>query len=134
MDWRGAYQISLSVIALLAFAGAAWLIVAPKPSPGIEIIPPPTPDASSFAPAPGADAPAGDPDPSDGGGGLVVNLNSASASELTALPGIGETLAGRIVAWREENGPFARVDQVMAVSGIGPATYERIRPYARVRE
>ena len=134
MDWRGAYQISLSVIALLAFAGAAWLIVAPKPSPGVEIIPPPTPDASSFAPASGADAPAGDPDPSDGGGGLVVNLNSASASELTALPGIGETLAGRIVAWREENGPFARVDQVMAVSGIGPATYERIRPYARVRE
>ena len=134
MDWRGAYQISLSVIALLAFAGAAWLIVAPKPSPGVEIIPPPTPDASSFAPASGADAPAGNPDPSDGGGGLVVNLNSASASELTALPGIGETLAGRIVAWREENGPFARVDQVMAVSGIGPATYERIRPYARVRE
>ena len=36
-------------------------------------------------------------------------------------------------AWREENGPFARIDQVMAVSGIGPATYERIRPYARVR-
>lgn len=134
MDWRGAYQISLSVIALLAFAGAAWLIVAPKPSPGVEIIPPPTPAASSFAPASGADAPAGNQDPSDGGGGLVVNLNSASASELTALPGIGETLAGRIVAWREENGPFARVDQVMAVSGIGPATYERIRPYARVRE
>lgn len=134
MDWRGAYQISLSVIALLAFAGAAWLIVAPKPSPGIEIIPPPSPAASSFAPASGADAPAGNPDPSDGDGALVVNLNSASASELTALPGIGETLAGRIVAWREENGPFARVDQVMAVSGIGPATYERIRPYARVRE
>lgn len=134
MDWRGAYQISLSVIALLAFAGAAWLIVAPKPSPGIEIIPPPSPAASSAAPASGADAPAGNPDPSDGDGALVVNLNSASASELTALPGIGETLAGRIVAWREENGPFARVDQVMAVSGIGPATYERIRPYARVRE
>lgn len=133
MDWRGAYQISLSVIALLAFAGAAWLIVAPKPSPGIEIIPPPSPAASSFAPASGADAPAGDASDGDGGA-LVVNLNSASASELTALPGIGETLAGRIVAWREENGPFARVDQVMAVSGIGPATYERIRPYARVRE
>lgn len=133
MDWRGAYQISLSVIALLAFAGAAWLIVAPKPSPGVEIIHPPSPAASSAAPASGADAPAGDASDGDGGA-LVVNLNSASASELTALPGIGETLAGRIVAWREENGPFARVDQVMAVSGIGPATYERIRPYARVRE
>ena len=34
-----------------------------------------------------------------------------------ALPGIGETLAGRIVAYREENGPFLRADQVMAISG-----------------
>lgn len=131
MDWRGAYQVSLSVIALLAFAGAAWLIVAPKPSPGIEIIPPsPSPSLSLDSPASDA-APAGNAPAPDGGGGLVVNLNTASASELTALPGIGETLAARIVAWREEHGPFARVDQVMAVSGIGPSTYERIRPYAR---
>ena len=72
--------------------------------------------------------------PNGDGGGLSVNLNTASASELTALPGIGETLAARIVAWREENGPFVRVDQVMAVSGIGPRTYERIRPYAHARE
>ena len=133
MDWRGAYQISLSVIALLAFAGAAWLVVAPKPSPGIEIIhPSPSPSLSSDSSAPDGAAPAGNASREDGGG-LVVNLNTASASELTALPGIGETLAARIVAWREENGPFARVDQVMAVSGIGPATYERIRPYARAR-
>ena len=132
MDWRGAYQISLSVIALLAFAGAAWLVVAPKPSPGIEIIPPPSPSLSLDSPASDA-APAGNASAPDGGG-LVVNLNTASASELTALPGIGETLAARIVEWREENGPFARVDQVMAVSGIGPATYERIRPYARALE
>ena len=131
MDWRGAYQVSLSLIALLAFAGAAWLMVAPEPSPGIEIIAPaPTPDA---APVSGSAAPAEDSSVQDGDA-LSVNLNSASASELTALPGIGETLAARIVAWREENGPFDRVDQVMAVSGIGPATYERIRPYARVWE
>ena len=131
MDWRGAYQISLSVIALLAFAGAAWLVVAPKPSPGIEIIPPsPSPGLSLDSPSSSGAAPAGNASAPDGGG-LVVNLNTASASELTALPGIGETLAARIVAWREEHGPFARVDQVMAVSGIGPATYERIRPYAR---
>ena len=133
MDWRGAYQISLSLIALLAFAGAAWLMVAPEPSPGIEIIPPPSADAPSPASASGAAAPAGDSSVQDGDA-LSVNLNTASASELTALPGIGETLAARIVAWREENGPFDRVDQVMAVYGIGPATYERIRPYARARE
>ncbi len=131
MDWRGAYQVSLSLIALLAFAGAVWLMVAPEPSPGIEIIAPaPTPDAALVS---GSAAPAEDSSVQDGDA-LSVNLNSASASELTALPGIGETLAARIVAWREENGPFDRIDQVMAVSGIGPATYERIRPYARVWE
>lgn len=124
MDWRGGYQISLSVIALIAFAGALWLIVAPQPSPGIEIIPPT--EAADPAPA-GASRDQGDSP-------LSVNLNAASADELAELPGIGEVLAGRIIAWREKNGPFARIDQVMAVSGIGPATYERIRPHVRAQE
>lgn len=128
MDWRGGYQISLSVIALIAFAGALWLVVAPQPSPGIEIIPP----TEAADPAPAA-ASAGDTR-GQGDSPLSVNLNAASADELAELPGIGEVLAGRIIAWREKNGPFARIDQVMAVSGIGPATYERIRPYVLARE
>lgn len=129
MDWRGGYQISLSVIALIAFAGALWLVVAPQPSPGIEIIPP----TEVAGPAPAASASAGDTR-DQGDSPLSVNLNAASADELAELPGIGEVLAGRIIAWREKNGPFARIDQVMAVSGIGPATYERIRPHVRARE
>ena len=127
MDWRGGYQISLSVIALIAFAGALWLIVAPQPSPGIEIVPPASPNA---VPA----AVSSEAEPDGNAATLSVNLNAASAVELAELPGIGEVLAARIIAWREKNGPFDRIDQVMAVSGIGPATYEKIRPYVRARE
>ena len=129
MDWRSTYRIALSLIALLAFAGAAWLVVAPEPSPGVEIIRP-TPAASTAAMP---DPSAGEASPT-GAAPLSVNLNTASVQELMALPGIGETLAGRIVAYREESGSFLRTDQIMAVSGIGPGTYEKLRRYVRVRE
>lgn len=128
MDWHSTYRIALSLIALVTFAGAAWFVVAPEPSPGVEITRP-TPEAIAALPdASGADAsPTGE-------AALSVNLNTASVQGLMELPGIGETLAGRIVAYREENGPFIRIDQIMAVSGIGPGTYEKLRRYVRVRE
>lgn len=50
-----------------------------------------------------------------------LNLNTASAEELTALPGIGEVLAERIVDYREEHGPFASEEELLNISGIGPA-------------
>ena len=56
-----------------------------------------------------------------------VSLSLASPSELETLPGIGPTIAARIVAWRETHGPFRHVDDVLAVSGIGPATLEGFR-------
>jgi competence protein ComEA len=62
-----------------------------------------------------------------GGAGALVNINTASATELEALPGIGEVLAATIVAYRDEHGPFASVDQLEDVSGIGPSTLEDIR-------
>ena len=129
MDWRSTYRIALSLIALLTFAGAAWFVVAPAPSPGVEITrPTPAANVSVLPDASGADAsPTGE-------AALSVNLNTASVQELMELPGIGETLGGRIVAYREENGPFTRIDQIMAVSGIGPGTYEKLRHYVRVRE
>ncbi|KQQ51414.1 hypothetical protein ASF68_02875 [Plantibacter sp. Leaf314] len=65
-------------------------------------------------------------------GGQLVNVNSASASELTALPRIGEALAERIVAWREANGPFATLDDLSAVEGIGTKTLEGLRAAATV--
>ena len=48
-----------------------------------------------------------------------VNINAADAEELTALPGIGKELARRIVEYREEHGPFAAVEDLTNVSGIG---------------
>lgn len=49
----------------------------------------------------------------------LVNLNTASAQELTQLPGIGEELARRIVEYRERHGAFASVEELLEVSGIG---------------
>ncbi|KIH77103.1 competence protein ComEA [Geoalkalibacter ferrihydriticus] len=56
----------------------------------------------------------------------LVDINSASAEELEVLPGIGAVKARSIVAYREAK-PFAAVEDILAVDGIGAATLERIR-------
>ena len=66
------------------------------------------------------------------GAGQKININSASAAELENLPGIGPVTAAAIVAYREEKGPFASVDALTEVSGIGEATLEKIKPNATV--
>lgn len=58
----------------------------------------------------------------------AVNLNTATAAELEALPGVGPVLAGRIVDWREANGPFASVEILGEVTGIGDALLAQLRP------
>ncbi len=60
---------------------------------------------------------------------MRLDLNRASAAELTALPGIGPQLAGRIVARRERYGPFTSVEDLQRVAGVGPATADRISPH-----
>ncbi len=60
-----------------------------------------------------------------------VDINEADWPELTVLPRIGETLARRIVESRDAEGPFADLDQLQRVRGIGPKTLEQIRPYLR---
>lgn len=62
------------------------------------------------------------------GGAELININAASATELEQLPGIGAVLAARIVADRQANGPFANVQALDRVEGIGPATCERLAP------
>ena len=51
--------------------------------------------------------------------GGLIDLNTAGAEELKTLSGVGDVLAGRIVAYREENGPFRRVEELTKVNGIG---------------
>jgi competence protein ComEA len=67
-----------------------------------------------------------------GSPGALVNVNTATAAELEALPGIGEVLAQAIVDHRTENGPFTSVDQLLDVSGIGDATLEDLRDLVTV--
>jgi competence protein ComEA len=59
--------------------------------------------------------------------GPRVNLNTATAEDLTSLPGIGPSYAKRIVEYREKNGPFKRVEDLLNVQGIGEKTLEKIR-------
>lgn len=67
------------------------------------------------------------------GGGEVgpLDLNSADAEALDGLPGVGPVLAERIVAWREQNGRFSSVDELVEVSGIGPALLADVRDLVR---
>jgi len=64
----------------------------------------------------------------------VVDVNSATAAELMLLPGIGEVLAARIVAHREARGPFASIEDLTQVRGVGEKTAAGLAPYARVGE
>ena len=57
---------------------------------------------------------------------LVVDLNTADAEELGQLPGIGPELANRIVAYREEQGAFEKIEEIMNVKGIGQGKFEAI--------
>jgi competence protein ComEA len=58
-----------------------------------------------------------------------VDVNRADWPELIQLPGIGPTLAQRLIDEREQNGPFRDVEDLGRVSGVGPRTLERIKPY-----
>ncbi len=62
----------------------------------------------------------------------LLDLNSATAEQLEQLPGIGPTRAQEIITYRESHGPFTAVEDLLNVSGIGPATLDKLRPYVTV--
>lgn len=65
-------------------------------------------------------------------GSTPIDLNTATESDLDTLPGVGPVLAARIVAWRDENGSFSSVDELLEVSGIGESTLADLAPLVRV--
>ncbi len=67
--------------------------------------------------------------PTDTGGGStdLIDINTASLQELDSLPGIGPTLAQAIIDYRNANGPFLTIEDIMLVDGIGPSTFEQIK-------
>jgi competence protein ComEA len=67
------------------------------------------------------------PDP-----GQLININTANKSELESLPGIGPVLAQRIIDYREANGPFASIEDILDVFGIGQSTFDMIKVLIKV--
>ncbi|HEU0129714.1 MAG TPA: ComEA family DNA-binding protein [Mycobacteriales bacterium] len=70
--------------------------------------------------------------PAAAASGGLVNLNTATADDLDALPGVGPVLAQRIVEWRTQHGSFASVDQLREVSGIGARKLASLRDLVAV--
>ena len=58
----------------------------------------------------------------------VINLNTATASDLEGLPGIGAKTAARILEYRQKNGPFKKVEELMNVRGVGEKNFLKLKP------
>ncbi len=85
-------------------------------SPGAAASPPAAPGASSGS------VPAGGP----------ISINTADQPALESIPGIGPAKATAILEYREQIGGFTAIEQLLEVSGIGPATLENMRPYVQL--
>ena len=70
--------------------------------------------------------------PVAGAVGGKVNINTASSAELETLPRVGPAMAERIIAWRDTNGRFSSVDDLLNVTGIGDKTFEALRELVTV--
>jgi competence protein ComEA len=64
--------------------------------------------------------------------GAAVNLNTASASQLEAVPGIGPKMAQRIVEYRQKNGAFKKIEELMNVKGIGEKSFLKLKAHITV--
>ena len=62
----------------------------------------------------------------------IVNINTASAAELEALPGVGAKTAARIVEYRQKNGPFKKIEELMNVRGVGEKNFLKLKPQITV--
>ncbi len=76
--------------------------------------------------SPDAETP-GQPDPAPLPAAGKININTAGKDELRSLSGIGDALSERIIAYRDEHGPFERIEDITKVPGIGSGTFEGLR-------
>lgn len=67
-----------------------------------------------------------------GTSGGLVNLNTADAATLDTLPGVGPATAAKIIAWREQNGRFASIEDLLDVGGIGPSKFDALKDLVTV--
>jgi competence protein ComEA len=111
---KGAALAALNLAALLT--DAEQILV---PKAGASGVTPVVPGASATG-------------PTSVGSSTLVNVNTATESELEALPGIGPVLAQRIIDYRTQHGPFPTVDALDDVSGIGPATLSDLKALVTV--
>ena len=61
-----------------------------------------------------------------------ININTASATDLEGLPGVGAKTAARIVEYRQKNGPFKKVEELMNVRGLGEKNFLKLKPQLTV--
>lgn len=99
---RGA-TLTIAILAVLAMAGAAELVACPAEA-----------------------------DDGRATGAGPLDLNRAGIEELVAVPGIGQVMAQRIIDFREEHGPFQRIEDLMKVKGIGEKSFQKLRRYLKV--
>jgi competence protein ComEA len=62
----------------------------------------------------------------------IVNINTAPVGELQTLPGIGAKVAARIVEYRQKNGPFKKIEELMNVRGVGEKNFLKLKPHVSV--
>ena len=65
--------------------------------------------------------------------GSIVNINTANETELEELPGIGASIAGRIIEYRNKNGKFKSIEDIKNVTGIGDSKFDKIKDLIRVK-
>jgi competence protein ComEA len=63
---------------------------------------------------------------------LIFNLNTVTVSQLETLPGVGPTLAKRIVEFREKKGKFKRIEELLVVPGVSEKKWQTLRQFLRV--
>jgi len=75
-----------------------------------------------------------EPTPETSPEATLIDINTATLEQLDTLPGVGPSTAQKIIDYRETNGPFASIEDIMNVSGIGPATFDNIQDLITVGE